>query len=126
MEIDGRPRHALVRILVAPGADQPLGRHVQLVQQAEYGVGVTVRPAAHGQHRALHRGKILADRAVAPIVVTRLVGQPLLQPQATAFQALEPQVAPLLADQLGVRRQGVESSFDSLLKDKVQVQPYPV
>ena len=104
---DGRPRLAQVRVLVAPGADQPLAAVGKVSHQALDGVGVAVRPAADRQHRHLHPGEVLADRAVAPVGVAVRVLEPGGEPQPAALQAPVPHRPPRLADHAGIRRQGV-------------------
>src|SRR6056297_2425271 len=67
-EIDRGAGNALVGILVAPRADEPLARNVQIAHQAENGVRISIRPAADRKDRALDGRIVLAHRTVRPVV----------------------------------------------------------
>src|SRR6218665_1619793 len=45
---DGRTGHGILRVDMRPGSDQALGWHLEMGQQAEYGVRVAIRPTSHG------------------------------------------------------------------------------
>ena len=107
-EADRRPRLAVLREGVRPGADQSLARAGQPRDQARDGVGVAVRPASHRVDRGLDRGVVLAHRSVAPVVVAALVREPGLDHRGRALHALEPGVAPAVPDRGRVGRLGAE------------------
>src|SRR2546429_2958796 len=73
---DRRSRDAIMRIKMAPGTDDAEPRHLEALEESRYSVCVSVRPAADRQYGALDRREILADRAMLPVVVVTLVGEP--------------------------------------------------
>ncbi len=89
---------------MSPRPDQALARNGEPFEEARYGVGVAVGPAADRVHRALDRRVILAHRAVPPIGVAALVPGPDLQEQRHVRQTLQPHRPPALADQRGIGR----------------------
>src|SRR5271169_1869865 len=89
-EADLRPGQSEMRIGMCPWPDQSLARRLQMLEQARDGIGVTIGPAADREHRALDRAKILAHRAVPPIVVAARMPQPALEEQRQRLKALEP------------------------------------
>ena len=104
---DGRARAATAGVAVAPGPDQALLRPAQVLQQARHGVGVAVVPAAHGIDGNRDAAPVLADRALAPVGVARLVRQPGLRPAAVGGAALCPERLPVRA-LLRIGRQRVQ------------------
>ena len=101
---DRRPRDGLVPVLVPPRADEPEARHPEVREQPGDGVGVAVHPAAGGEDRALDRGVVLVDRAVLPVAVAALVGEPDGERQRELVQPLLPLPAPVGAGDLRIRR----------------------
>ena len=75
-EADRGTGHALVRVGVTPGPDEAAARRAESREQARDRVRVGVGPAAHRVHGARDRGVVLADRALAPVVVAQRVAQP--------------------------------------------------
>jgi len=71
--VDLRARVAVLGPLMTPWPDQRAARAVQVRKHPEDRVDVRVRPAADRQHRAVKRAVVLANRAVAPVVVASLV-----------------------------------------------------
>ena len=70
-------------------------------------VGVAVGPAADRVDGHLDGGVVLAHRALAPVVVAALVGEPVLDEGRRALDALEPGLAPAVAHRGRVGRQRV-------------------
>ncbi len=99
-----RSGRRLVRILVAPRADQRLAGHRQAGQQARHRIGVGVGPAADGEDGTFDGRIVLADRAVFPEFVAALVLQPVHDPWPGGVEPRLPDVAPGLADQLRIGR----------------------
>ncbi len=97
-EVDRRAGAAVLRIDVRPGADEAEARHLQVLDQARHRVGIGVAPAAHRQDGALDRVPVFADRAVAPIGVAALVGEPQRRPERHGVEALEPALPPVGPD----------------------------
>ena len=91
---------------VQPGADQQLLWACQRLVGAQVAVRVAVAPAADQEGRAADRAVVLAQRAVAPLLVLGLVGQPAQQP-GLVLEVLLPDRLPALAGQVRPRRQEV-------------------
>ena len=68
------------------------------------GVGVAVHPAAGGEDGALDRGVVLVDRAVLPVAVAALVGEPDGERQRELIQPFLPLPTPVGAGDLRIRR----------------------
>src|SRR5690606_10301435 len=87
-------RHAQMGVAVAPGTDQCPARHVEMLDQAEDGVGITVGPAADRKDRAGDRRVILADGMSGPIGVAPLMFEPVPDPEAALLKPFQPHAAP--------------------------------
>src|SRR5690554_2602266 len=116
---DSRPRQALVRVLVSPGADKSFTRYLQMLHQPQYSVGEAIGPAANGIYRTLDRRVILIRRTGCPVGAAPLMFKPGLKPQATGFHAIEPHVTPAVANDLRVRWQAIEGEHDGGLGEVV-------
>ncbi len=77
-------------------------------EQAQHGVRVPVRPAADGVHGAADRRVVLADRAVLPVGVAALVGEPGLDERRRPLEAVEPRARASVPDEPWVGRHRVE------------------
>ena len=97
------PGSALVGEVVRPRADEPLPRRGETGEQARDGVRVAVGEASDRVHRALDRGVVLADRAVLPVGVPPLVGEPVPDVRRRALEAVEPGLAPAVAEDVAGR-----------------------
>ena len=102
-----RRRDAVHRIVVPPGPDERAPRHVEVLEQPERRVGVAVGPAGDRHHGAADGRVVLARRAVPPVVVAQLVGEPRLEEVGRALEALAPLLAPAVAHDRGIGRQRV-------------------
>ena len=90
------------------GPIRPLRGPGQTLEQPRDRVGVAVGPAADRVDGDLDPRVVLADRAVAPVVVAALVGEPRLDEGGRPLHALEPGLAPPVADGRRVGRLGEE------------------
>jgi hypothetical protein len=90
--------------LCAQGPTSAFLGPAQVLHHPEDRVGVAIGIAAHGVDGHLHRGIVLADRAVAVEIVAPLVPEPVEHPQAVVLQPLLPHVAPAVPDDGGVGR----------------------
>ena len=93
-----------MRILVGPWPDQSFFRTGQVLEQAEDGVRVPIRPTTHRIDRHLNVGIVFADRAVSVELVSPLVAEPVEHPQPVAFQALHPHLPPAVSHDCGIGR----------------------
>ena len=93
-------------VLVSPRADEPEPRHPEVREEPGDGVRVAVHPAAGGEDRALDRRVVLVDRAVLPVAVATLVGEPDGEGQGALLQARLPLPAPVGTRDLRVGRPG--------------------
>ena len=107
-EADPRSGEGDVRIGMRPGTDEALAGGRQPGQQARDRIGVAVGPAADCVDRRGDGRVVLGHRALLPVVVAGLVADPVRQHQRIVLQAGQPHVAPAVADDLGVGRQGAE------------------
>ena len=98
-EADLRTRLAEMRIFMRPGTDQPLLRAGQMLEHPGNRVGIAVGPAAHEIDRTGDRVPILADRAMLPKIVAPLMLQPIGDQQGLVLQAVQPGLAPGIAEQ---------------------------
>ena len=87
-----------------PRADQALARTGERGEQVEDRLAVRVGPAAHRVDGAFHRRIVVGGRAGVPVVVAPLVGEPGLSERNGLLEALEPELPPALAHEVGVRR----------------------
>src|SRR4030095_7185621 len=101
---DGWPRYAVMRIYVSPRPDDRAPRYFQMLQHARNCVGIGIGPAADQHHGALDGAIVLADRAMAPVIVTSLVLHPGRGPERHLVKALHPIVPPAFTEQRRVRR----------------------
>ena len=106
-EADRRAGLAVLREGVRPRADEALARAGQALDQPRDRVAVAVGPAADRVHRDVDRLVVLAHRALAPVGVAALVGEPRLDERRRVLDALQPRLAPAVADDGLVGRQGV-------------------
>ena len=100
----GRSGRGEMRVFVRPRSDQAAPWTGQARQHARDRVAVGVGPATDQVDGRADRRKILADRAVRPVGVARLVAQPGAQQQRLRLQPLDPHVAPAVADHGGIGR----------------------
>ena len=103
-EAHGGPGQRHVGVAVRPLADQAPARHGEPRHEPRHRVGVRVEPSADGEDRALDRREVLAHRALPPEGIAALVPEPGVEPEATPAEAGEPQLAPAVAHDGGVRR----------------------
>ena len=101
---DARLGHGEMRVLVRPRADDAFDRRLNTADQARYGIGVGIVPAANGQHRRVNGADVLAHRAVFPIGITVRVFQPGDGQQGLGLESRQPHLAPAVADQRRVWR----------------------
>ena len=107
-EVVAGSRHAEVRVGVGPRPDHRTARDGQPGQQARDRVRIAVEPAADGEDGDLDRRVVLAHRPVPPEVVTPLVAEPGLQRHGDLGHPLLPHLAPAVADERRIGRQGEE------------------
>ncbi len=97
-------RQVPVGVVVGPGADQTADAvGGQVLHEAQHGVAVRVVPAADREDGGLDGAVVLADAAVAPVVVPGRVGRPGVRQRFDGLQALQPELPPRLT---GVPRIG--------------------
>ncbi len=101
-----------MRIHVGPGPDQTFARHSQTREHTGHRVGVAVSPAADRVHRTSDPRGIYTYRSALPVRVAALVPEPDFREERSVRESLQPHLAPTLADQLGVGRQGVQGKQD--------------
>ena len=106
-EADRRAGFAVLREGVRPRADEALARAGQPLDQPRDRVAVAVGPAADRVHGDVDRLVVLAHRALAPVGVAALVGEPRLDEGRRVLDPLQPRVAPAVADDGLVGRQRV-------------------
>ena len=107
-EADGRSGLREMRIFVRPRPDQALAGRFQVGKQSEHRVGVAVRPAADGIHRALDIVVVFANGTVFVEFVPVLAFKPLFQPKPASLKAALPDVLPIGAEEFGIGRRRVE------------------
>lgn len=101
---DQRSGRATAGIGMRPRSDNAELRPRQMFEQARHEVRIAVFPAADGHDGAFDRRKILADRALPPVVVTALMREPHLRQRAGRRQPVQPHGAPGVADDLRIGR----------------------
>ena len=106
-EADRRAGSTALGVDVGPRADQPLARSGVALEETQDRVAVGVGPAADHVDRAADGREVLADRALSPELVAALVRDPLLDVRRRTLHALEPGLAPGVADDRRVGRPGV-------------------
>ena len=104
---DLRPRHGGVRILVDPRADDPLGRNREVRHQMRDRIHVVVGPATDRQHRRFDRVIVLANRAMLPIGIARLMAGPERRKERLVLKPLDPILAPIVAQHRVGRARGI-------------------
>ena len=92
---------------VCPRPDQALADPRQPFEQPGNRVRVPVHPASDRVDRALDGGEVLADRAVLPVRVAPLMGEPGLDIGRRLPQAVEPRLSPRVADDGRIGRRAV-------------------
>ena len=102
---DRRFHRHVMREGMRPGADQAKARAFQPGQQARHGFGIVVGPARDGIDRDGDLAEILADAALPPVIVARLVGQPGHDPGRVGLHPVLPHLPPALAHDGGIGRQ---------------------
>src|SRR5215469_6832596 len=106
-EADRRAWHSLLRVVMSPRAYQALAGAGVAFEEPQDRVLVSVRPAAHHVNRAGDCGEVLTDRSLFPERVAALVRDPCLDERPRVLHAVQPGLAPSLADDSRIRRKGV-------------------
>ena len=92
---------------MCPWANQRLAWTRIALEQARNRIGVAIIPATNHVDRALHRIEVFTDGAVLPEGIPTLVAEPFLGIDRRVFEAIEPHLAPRVADDRRVRRPSI-------------------
>ena|GEM_PF-3962715 len=98
------PGQAVLRIDMAPWADNATRRDLQVFKKARNGIGVAVGPCANGENRALDCRPVFADRTMLPIFVVMLVFEPERREERQTLQTFNPCIAPASTHNRRVKR----------------------
>src|ERR1041384_2041054 len=92
---------------MSPWPDETFTRDFEPSQQPRNCVAVSIGPATDGVDRTGDRTVVLADGAMLPVVISVRMAEPNLGKEYRVFETIAPHGAPLLADDLRIRRRGV-------------------
>ncbi len=81
-----------------PRADQRLRLITEPFDRQQRRVAIAVSPAGNDDGGDIEACKIFANRPMPPEIIAALVLQPLLHEEGFLLQALQPHIAPIVAD----------------------------